>query len=98
MARLNRLCVRSLFWTALLLIGGLSASVNAQGTKPITKEALIQALKIGGLSSKELIGIIQKRGVDFAVDPIVEAELHKAGAGQEVLRPGTAERPGGAPP
>ncbi len=76
-------------WRATLLICGLvgfCASIAlAQNTKPISKDALMQALKIGGLSAQELVGIVHRRGVDFAVDPPVEAELRKAGAANEVI-------------
>src|SRR5579871_6064503 len=53
--------------------------------KPITKNGLINALKIGGLSPNELAQQIRSRGVDFLLTPEVETELREARASSDVL-------------
>lgn len=54
--------------------------------KPITRNGLVEALKLGGLSSEELVGFVQKRGVDFQLTPAVEEELRTAGAAPELIQ------------
>lgn len=48
--------------------------------KPISQEGLAEALRIGGLTNEELVGIVQKRGVAFQLDGQVESDLRAAGA------------------
>lgn len=94
----------ALMLAAALLCPG--ASARAQVKKPISKEGLIKAVKINGLSTSELIDQIFQRGVAFQMTPAVEAELRSVGARPEVInaarsnyRPATvAARPGGGRP
>jgi hypothetical protein len=58
---------------------------GAQAPKPITKQGLIDALRIGGLTLQELIQFVRDRGVDFQVTPEVEAELRSAAAQRELV-------------
>ncbi len=67
---------------ALLL---LPAAARAQAKKPITREGLVKAVRINGLSTAELIQQIQSRGVSFRMTPDAEAELRAAGARPEVI-------------
>lgn len=67
----------------LLLVSGAIAAPAA--TRPITKEALAEALKIGGLSSAELSDTIRATGVAFALSPSDEQELKAAGADAALL-------------
>ncbi len=53
--------------------------------KQITKNGLIKALKVGGLSPVELTQQVSSRGVDFLLTPDVEMELRQAGASGEVI-------------
>ncbi len=53
--------------------------------KPITLKGLTDALKIGGLSSAEMVKLIQERGVDFQYSADNEAALKAAGANSDVL-------------
>jgi hypothetical protein len=78
-----RLMMTLLF--ALLLLPELIFAQPA-GTKPITKNGLIQALKIGGLSQKELSDQVTRRGVDFALNPDTENDLRHAGASGDLLK------------
>ncbi len=74
---------------ALLILLGLAAACTfAQSTahKPITKNGLIEALKLGGLSATELVGFVEKRGVDFHVNSAVDQELRTAGAAPELIQ------------
>lgn len=66
----------------LLLFGG----VVAQTPKPISKDGLLEALRIGGLTTAELVREVQRRGVEFKLNRSVEEELRKAGAAPELIR------------
>ncbi|HEX7317181.1 MAG TPA: hypothetical protein VF297_24995 [Pyrinomonadaceae bacterium] len=57
----------------------------AQAKKPITREGLVKAVRINGLSTAELIQQVQSRGVNFQMTPDAEAELRAAGARPEVI-------------
>lgn len=70
-------------FVVLLLVGGAIAAPAA--TRPITKEALAEALKIGGLSNAELSDTIRATGVAFALSPSDEQELKAAGADAALL-------------
>jgi hypothetical protein len=67
---------------ALLLF---PASSSAQAKKPITRDGLVKAVRINGLSTAELIQQIQSRGVSFRMTPDAEAELRAAGARPEII-------------
>ena len=64
---------------------GTHALAQQAGTKPITENGLLQALKIGGLTQAELVDQVNARSVDFTLSPSVEEELRKAGAGADLL-------------
>lgn len=65
--------------------GPMVDGCHAQAPKPITKQGLIDALRIGGLSLQELVQFVRERGVDFQVTPEVEAELRTAAAQRELI-------------
>jgi hypothetical protein len=67
---------------ALLLF---PAGAAAQAKKPITRDGLVKAVRINGLSTAELLQQIQSRGVSFKMTPDVEAELRAAGARPEII-------------
>lgn len=84
---------------ALLLF---PAGAAAQAKKPITRDGLVKAVRINGLSTSELLQQIQSRGVAFRMTPDAEAELRAAGARPEVIaaarsnyRPGAVVAGGG---
>ena len=95
---------------AALLAAALLAlprRLAAQAKKPITREGLVKAVRINGLSTAELVQQIQSRGVSFRMTPDAEAELRAAGARPEVIAaarsnyragPGRGERGGRRPP
>ncbi|HEV2863122.1 MAG TPA: hypothetical protein VGX48_19050 [Pyrinomonadaceae bacterium] len=62
----------------------LAASAAAQ-TKPISREGLVKSVRINGLTTRELVSHIQRRGVAFEMTPDAEAELRGAGARPEVI-------------
>ncbi|MBV9927950.1 MAG: hypothetical protein JOZ96_23220 [Acidobacteria bacterium] len=66
---------------ALLLAGAAST----QTKKPITKQGLVNAVKINGLTTQELIQQIQRRGVDFEMSAADESDLQAVGARPEVI-------------
>ena len=70
---------------ASLSVAGAHAAARAQAKKPITKDGLVKAIRINGLSTAELIQQIQSRGVAFQMTPEAEAEMRQAGARPEVI-------------
>ena len=66
---------------ALLLAGAAST----QTKKPITKQGLVNAVKINGLSTRELVLQIERRGVDFEMTAADESDLQSVGARPEVV-------------
>jgi hypothetical protein len=68
--------------TPLLL---LCTSTLAQVKKPIAKDGLIEAIRLKGFSTKELVERIKARGVSFQMSPEIEAEMQSAGASPEVI-------------
>lgn len=88
----ERFIIFALLAAALLLFPVASA---AQAKKPITREGLVKAVRINGLSTAELIQQVQSRGVAFRMTPDAEAELRAAGARPEVIAAARANyRPG----
>lgn len=81
--RLTRKGLGLALLAAVLLV--CPAGASAQARKPITREGLIKAVRINGLSTAELIQQIQSRGVSFRMTPDAEAELRTAGARPEVI-------------
>ncbi len=69
------LVLASLLMTALIL-----GAQNAPAVKPISQSGLQEALRIGGLTTQELVDIVRQRGVTFQMTDQVETELRTAGA------------------
>jgi hypothetical protein len=68
------------------LAASLFAAVGAAQTKkPISRKGLVDAVRINGLSTAELLQQIQARGVSFEMTPDAEAELRASGARPEVI-------------
>ena len=63
----------------------LAGAASTQTKKPITRQGLVNAVKINGLSTNELIAQIQRRGVDFEMSADAESELQGVGARPEVI-------------
>ena len=76
-----RLVAALLVAAAALLL--FPAAAWAQAAKPISREGLVKAVRINGLSTAELIQQIQSRGVSFQMTPDAEQELRSAGARQK---------------
>ncbi len=78
----ERFIAFALLAAALLLF---PAAASAQAKKPITREGLVKAVRINGLSTTELVQQVQSRGVSFRMTPDAEAELRAAGARPEII-------------
>jgi hypothetical protein len=80
---------RGALLVAALLVAAISlllpAVSHAQAKKPITREGLVKAVRINGLSTAELVQQVSQRGVSFRMTPDAEAELRAAGARPEVI-------------
>ena len=63
----------------------LAAPSSAQSNKPISRKGLVESVKANGLSTVELVRIINRRGVAFEMTPDAEAELRSVGARPEVI-------------
>src|SRR5215212_2584293 len=70
---------------ATLAAFALLNGARAQTKKPISRQGLVNAVKINGLSTAELVGEINSRGVAFEMTADVEQELHSVGARPEVI-------------
>jgi hypothetical protein len=62
-----------------------AATASLQAKKPITRQGLMNAVKINGLTTQELIQQIERRGVDFEMTGADESELQSVGARPEVI-------------
>jgi hypothetical protein len=62
-----------------------ASSAWTQAKKPISRKGLVDAVKINGLSTAELIQQINQRGVAFEMTPDAEAELRSVGARPEII-------------
>ncbi|HZH32401.1 MAG TPA: hypothetical protein VEY11_16670 [Pyrinomonadaceae bacterium] len=69
----------------LVLALPFSGTILMQAKKPISKDGLVKAIRLNGLSTVELVEQIQLRGVAFEITPDVEAEMRAAGARPEVI-------------
>src|ERR1043165_589340 len=63
----------------------LASSASMQAKKPISRKGLVDAVKINGLSTAELLQQIQTRGVGFEMTADAEAELRQVGARPEII-------------
>ncbi|MDT7806960.1 MAG: hypothetical protein QOJ70_773 [Acidobacteriota bacterium] len=68
---------------AALLFAAAAATQTAK--KPITKQGLINAVKINGLTTQELVLQVERRGVDFEMTASDESDLRAVGARPEVI-------------
>ena len=75
---------RALLLASLAAVA-LVASAHAQTKKPISRQGLVNAVKINGLSTAELVGEIRTRGVAFEMTADAEQELRGVGARPEVI-------------
>ena len=76
----------SILLVALFLaVSGAAQTAPESDAKPISQQGLTEALRIGGLSTPELIQIIEKRGVAFQLTSEVEHSLIAAGATSPLL-------------
>jgi hypothetical protein len=70
---------------AFVLIACAAAGARAQAKKPISKDGLVKAVRINGLSTAELVQEIRTRGVAFQMTADAEQELRSVGARPEVI-------------
>jgi hypothetical protein len=68
---------------AALALAGAASTQTAK--KPITRQGLLNAVKINGLTTQELVQQIQRRGVDFELSASDEADLQSVGARPEII-------------
>jgi hypothetical protein len=93
--------VKTLAALALAALTALACvtAARAQVKKPISKDGLVKAVRINGLSTAELIQEIRTRGVAFQMTPETEAEMRQAGARPEVIEAARSNyRPASAVP
>ena len=80
MSKLSRTLFRKACALALTSLAAalLANAPHAQTKKPISRQGLVNAVKINGLSTAELVGEIRTRGVAFQMTPEVEAEARRS--------------------
>jgi tetratricopeptide (TPR) repeat protein len=73
--------------TLLFVFGAFSFSTFAQQYKgsPVTKARLVNVLRLKKVPAKEILQIVNRKGVDFQVTPAVEKELAAAGANPAII-------------
>ncbi len=69
----------------LTLLAASFAAPQRTARKPISKKGLLEAIRLNGLSTRELIQHIEQRGVNFQLTAEEEAEFRAAGARPEVI-------------
>ena len=62
-----------------------AATASLQAKKPISKQGLVNAVKINGLTTQELVQQIERRGVDFEMTAADESDLQSVGARPEII-------------
>src|SRR4028118_801330 len=62
-----------------------SGTVFGQKAKPTTKAGLVKTLRSKQFQTRQIVGFIEQRGVDFKLTPDVEDELVAAGARPQVI-------------
>lgn len=89
-------------WTSWLLAVVVTAGLAGgavDGKKPITKKGLLEAIRLNGLSTSELIERVQDRGVNFQMTDDDVRDFQQAGARPELIEAArTNYRPEGTPP
>ncbi len=80
--KLMRLVALAVAACLSLVLASLAAP---QVKKPISKKGLLEAIRLNGLSTRELIQHIEQRGVNFQLTAEDEAEFRAAGARPEVI-------------
>ena len=93
-----RVLTRAALAAVFLLVVHAAPAASAQAKKPISKDGLLKAIRINGLSTAELVQQINQRGVAFAVTPAVEQEMLAAGARPEVIAAARRNYRAGATP
>ena len=83
------------FW--LFLVPALLLPLRAQSAKPIDKAGLMEAVRLRGLGTAEMVEIIREFGVDFRLLPEDEKELAKLGADPRLIEAVRANYRGAAP-
>jgi hypothetical protein len=82
-SRLRSLAIQTI--AACLALSLNAFAWQAQQKKPISKKGLLEAVRLNGLSTSELIQRIRERGVSFQLTPADEAEFRQAGARPELI-------------
>jgi len=97
-SRVVRAALASALLVALAATAAFTSAALAQTKKPISKSGLINSVRINGLSTRELIQQIERRGVDFQMSASDENELRGVGARPEVIEAARVNfRPAAAP-
>ena len=92
----SRVTLFALAAACAALLFAATASVQT-AKKPITKQGLMNAVKINGLTTQELVLQIQRRGVDFEMTAADESDLQGVGARPEIIEAARASyRPAAA--
>jgi hypothetical protein len=72
-------------WLLTAFVAGAVASGGVQAKRPISKNGLLEAIRLNGLSTAELIERIQERGVNFQMTDDDARDFQQAGARPELI-------------
>jgi hypothetical protein len=75
----------SLLISALAAFLSYGSAAQTSVKKPITKKGLLEAIRLNGLSTEELVDRINQRGVNFQMTGQDEGEFRAAGARPELI-------------
>ena len=73
------------FYSFILIVIVTSGVVFGQRGKPTTQAGLVKTLRSKQFQTRQIVGFIEERGVDFKLTPAVEADLVAAGARPQVI-------------
>jgi hypothetical protein len=77
--------MKRIIYLFILVVLAMSVTVFGQRNKPTTKTGLVKTLRSKQFQTRQIVGFIEDRGVDFKLTPDIEEELIAAGARPQVL-------------
>jgi hypothetical protein len=70
---------------SILCVFSFNVFAQQYAGSPVTKNRLVTVLRSKSLQTREIVKVIVNKGVDFQINPTVEAELVSAGARPEII-------------
>lgn len=77
--------MKRIIYLFIIVVFVVSGTIHGQANKPTTRAGLVKTLRSKQFQTRQIVGFIEQRGVDFKLTPDVEEELIAAGARPQVL-------------